>query len=91
MSHYSTKLLTYEEERIHLYMKGLNYNLQVFFVHMTLVEKGFNKVSNDVKKLERVTQVGQAKILAKKSQNICNFSWPNIGNFSWSYFKGHGL
>lgn len=49
---------------------------------MTFVGKGFNKVSYYVKKLEGVTQIGHANILAKKS--------PNVVNFSGSISKGHG-
>lgn len=50
-------------------------------MHMTSAEKGFNEVLDYVKKFERVTQAGQAKILAKKSLNN--------ENFSGSYFKRH--
>lgn len=50
-------------------------------MHMTSVEKGLSEVSNFVKKLEGITQAGQAKILAKKSMNI--------GNLSRSYSKCH--
>lgn len=33
LSCYATKLLTSEKERNHLYIKGLNYDLQVLSVH----------------------------------------------------------
>lgn len=52
LSFFITQVLTFEEERIHLYIKGLNYDLQVLFVHLTFAMKGFNKVFNYVKKLE---------------------------------------
>lgn len=46
---------------------------------MIFAGKGFNEVSNYVKKLEEVTQVGQAKILANKFHNMRNFSGLNPG------------
>lgn len=44
VSRYATQLLTSEEERIRLYVKGLNYDLPVLYVHITLVGKGSNDV-----------------------------------------------
>ena len=32
---YATQLVTIEEERIHLFIRGLNSELQVLYVHMT--------------------------------------------------------
>lgn len=51
-------------------------------MHTTLTEKRFNKVSDYVKKLEGVTQVGQARMLVNKSHTI--------GNFSGSWSKDQG-
>lgn len=78
LSRNASELLTFEEERIYLYIKDLKNDLHVLSGHMNFTEKRFNEFLNYVKKLERVTQVGQAKIFAKKSQN-----------FRGSYSKGH--
>lgn len=75
-------MLASKEEKIWLYTNSLNYYLLVLFVYMNLVGKEFNQVYNNVKKLEGVTQLSQAKMLAKKSQNI--------GNFNMSLSKVHG-
>lgn len=56
LSLYAAQLLGFEKERIHLYVKNLNYKLQVLFVHITFAGKKFNKVSDYVKKLEEVNQ-----------------------------------
>lgn len=39
-------------------------------MYMTSSRKGFYEVSDYVKKLEGVMQVGEAKMLSKKSQNV---------------------
>lgn len=44
LSYKATQLLAFEQKRIHLYVKGLNYDLQVLFIHMNFIEKGFNDV-----------------------------------------------
>lgn len=64
---YTPQLLITEERSICIFINSLNYDLEVLFVHMTSTEKGFNKVSDNVKKLEGVTQAGPTKILAMKS------------------------
>lgn len=43
-------------------------------MHMNFGGKRFNKVTNYVKKLDGVRQVGHAKVLAKKSNSMGNFS-----------------
>ncbi|WMV13709.1 hypothetical protein MTR67_007094 [Solanum verrucosum] len=54
LSKYATQLVTTEEERIRLFIKGLNYELQVLFVHMNSAGKRFIKVTDFVKKVERL-------------------------------------
>lgn len=81
LSRYTTQLLTFENKRIHIYIKGLNYVLQALFMHKTSTGKGFNKVLYYVKKFKGLTQAGQAKILANKLQNF--------RYFSGSYYMGH--
>ncbi|KAK4708908.1 hypothetical protein R3W88_029833 [Solanum pinnatisectum] len=49
LSHYSTQLLDTEEERILVYVKGLNSELQVRSFHMNSAGKIFNKVTDYVK------------------------------------------
>lgn len=71
---YATQLLTFVDESIHLYFNGLNYDLKVFFVHMTSARKEFNKAFDYMKKLDKVTYEGWDNISANKSQNIGNFS-----------------
>jgi len=65
--------VTTEEERIRLFIKGLNSELQVIFVHMTSAGKSFNEVTDFVKKVEGVRRDGQAKALTKKAKNLGNF------------------
>lgn len=50
-------------------------------MHMTSTGKGFKKVSDYGEKLQWVTKIGQAKMLAMK---VCN-----VGNFSRSFSKEH--
>jgi len=76
------QLVTTEEERIRLFVKGLNFELQVLSVHMTSAGKSFNEVTYFVKKVEGVRQDGQGKALAKKAKNS--------GNFQGSYSRGSG-
>ncbi|KAH0665419.1 hypothetical protein KY285_026625 [Solanum tuberosum] len=45
LSRYATQLVTTEEERIRLFIKGLNSELQVLSIHMTSVGKNFNEGS----------------------------------------------
>lgn len=61
----------------------LNYDIYLLFVHMSSTGKGFNKVSDYLNMFKRVIQEGQAKIFARKSQNIGNFR----GYFSKVYTK----
>ncbi|WMV08073.1 hypothetical protein MTR67_001458 [Solanum verrucosum] len=80
LSRYASQLVTSEEERIHLFVKGLNSELQVLYVHMTSARKSFNEVTYFVKKVEGVRRDGQAKALAKKPKST--------GNFHGSYSRG---
>jgi len=73
LSRYSTQLVTTEEERIHLFVKGLNPELQVFSIHMTSACKSFNEVKDFVKKVEGVRRDEQANVLAKRPKNTCHF------------------
>uniref|UniRef100_M1DT60 'chromo' domain containing protein n=1 Tax=Solanum tuberosum TaxID=4113 RepID=M1DT60_SOLTU len=82
LSRYATQLVTIEEERIRLFIKRLNYELQVLSVHITSAGRSFNEVTNFVKKVEGVRRDGQAKALAKRAKNS--------GNFQGSYSKGAG-
>ena len=56
LSRYYTQLVTTEEERIPLFIRGLNSELQVLSVHMTFLRKSFNEVTNYVNKVEGVRQ-----------------------------------
>ncbi|KAH0657946.1 hypothetical protein KY289_026694 [Solanum tuberosum] len=80
LSRYATQLVTIEEEMIHLFIKGLNFELQVLSVHMTSARKSSNEVIYFVKKVEGVRQDGQDKVLVKKAKNS--------GNFQVSYSRG---
>ncbi|WMV08780.1 hypothetical protein MTR67_002165 [Solanum verrucosum] len=80
LSRYATQLVTTKEEKIRLFIRGLNSKLQVLFVHMTSAGRSFNEVTDFVKKVEGVRQDGQAKTLAKMAKNS--------GNFQGSYSKG---
>lgn len=51
LSLYATHLVSTKEERICLYMNGLNDNLQVLYVHMTSASKSLNEVLDYVKKI----------------------------------------
>ncbi|WMV13843.1 hypothetical protein MTR67_007228 [Solanum verrucosum] len=84
LSRYATQLVTTEEERIHLFVKGLNYELQVLSlsIHMTSAGKSVNEVTDFVKKVEGVRRDSQAKALAKKAKNP--------SNFQGSYSRGSG-
>lgn len=91
LSHYATQMLTSKEERIMLYIKGMIYDLQVLCLYMTSAGKGFNKVSNYVKKLEGVTEVNQAKILADKSWNVRNFNWYYSKVHDYQTYSAHHI
>ncbi|WMV59252.1 hypothetical protein MTR67_052637 [Solanum verrucosum] len=82
LSRYATQLVTIEEERICLFIRGLNSELQVLSVHMTSTRRSFNEVTDFVKKVEGVRRDGQAKTLAKRAKNS--------GNFQGSYSRGSG-
>lgn len=58
-----------EEERTRLFIKGLDFELQVLSVHMNFVDWSFNEVIDYVKKVEGVKRDGQAKVLAKRAKN----------------------
>ncbi|KAH0728169.1 hypothetical protein KY284_004034 [Solanum tuberosum] len=61
LSRYVTQLVTTEEERIHLFIKGLNSELHVLSVHMTSAGRSFN---------EGLRRNSQAKALAKRAKNL---------------------
>ncbi|KAH0652758.1 hypothetical protein KY289_030436 [Solanum tuberosum] len=82
LSRYVTQLVNTEEERIRLFIRGLNSELQVLSVHMTFARRSFNEVTDYVKKAEGVRRDGQAKVWAKRAKNL--------GNFQGSYSKGSG-
>lgn len=44
-------------------MKGLNTDFLGLYVHMTSVEKTFNKVFDYVKEVEGINKFGKAKVL----------------------------
>lgn len=52
LSRYSSQLMTTEEERICLFIWGLNFELEVLYFHMISAGRSFNKVTNYVKKVE---------------------------------------
>jgi len=82
LSRYATQLVTTKEERIRLFIRGLNSELQVLSIHMTSAGRSFNEVTDYVKKVEGVRRDGQAKAWAKRTKNS--------GNFQGSYSKGSG-
>ncbi|KAK4714241.1 hypothetical protein R3W88_020148 [Solanum pinnatisectum] len=51
LSRYPTQLVTTEEKRIRLFIRGLNSELQVLSVHMTCAGRNFNEVTYYVKKV----------------------------------------
>ncbi|KAH0745921.1 hypothetical protein KY285_007578 [Solanum tuberosum] len=77
LSRYATQLVTTEEERIWLFIRGLNSELQVLSVHMTSAGRSFNEVKDYVKKVERGS--GRPTLAAKPIQSaIPTFT----GNYS---------
>ena len=80
-SRYATQLVTTEEERIQLFVIGLNLELQVLSVHMTSIGKSFKEVTDFVKKVGG-RRDGKAKVLAKNPKNV--------GNCNDSYSRGLG-
>ena len=52
LSRYATQLVTTEDERMWLFIRGLESELQVLYVHMTFAKKSFNEVTDYVKKVE---------------------------------------
>lgn len=81
-SRYAMQLVTIEEERICLFIKGINSEFFVLFDHMNSEGKIFNEVTNLVKKVKEVRQDCQTKALAKKSKIS--------RNFEESYQRGSG-
>ena len=67
LSRYSTQLVTTEEERIPLFIRGLKCELQVLRVHMTSLRKSFNEVTNYINKWS-----GRGKTL---SHEFLYFPW----------------
>ena len=51
---YGTHLVTTEEERIWLFIIGLNFELQVLSIHMIYAGRSFDEVIDYVKKVEGV-------------------------------------
>lgn len=49
---YPTRLVTTMEEKIQLFVKDLNYELQILFFHMIVASKNFNKVTDFVNKAD---------------------------------------
>ncbi|XP_049414653.1 uncharacterized protein LOC125877388 [Solanum stenotomum] len=74
LSRYAMQLVNREQEKIHLFVKGLNPELQVLFIHMTSVGKSVNEVTNYVKKVEGVGWDRMAVGLAKKPNNTGKFN-----------------
>lgn len=68
MSHYTTQLFGIENERIRLFVKVLNTNLQVLSLDMTSVGNTYNEVVDYVTMVEGIKQVSYAKVLSKKSR-----------------------
>lgn len=58
---YVTQLMIVKEERIWLFVKSLNLELQILFIHMILAGQSFNEVTNFVKNFEGVRKAGHAK------------------------------
>ena len=54
LSRYATQLVTTEDDRIWLFIKGLGSQLQVLSVHMTSSGWSFNEVIDYAKKVEVV-------------------------------------
>lgn len=50
LSRYATQLVTTEKDKIQLFVRSLNSDLQVLSVHMTSVGKIFNEVTNMLRK-----------------------------------------
>lgn len=67
LSIYATHLVNTKEERIQLYIRGLNSELQVLFVHINSVGRSLNEVTNYVKKVEGVRLDVQAKVFSKRA------------------------
>ena len=61
-----------EEERIHLFVRGLNIELQVLSVQMTSTGNSFNEVTNYVEKVAGVRVDGEANALDKREKNFGN-------------------
>lgn len=57
------------KERIHLFVKGLDFEVQVLSFHIIYARKTFNQVSDYVKKVEGVKREGQVKVMAKRDNN----------------------
>lgn len=79
LSIYASLLITTKHERIRLYIRGLNFDLQVLSVHMTYAGRSSSEVTYYVKKVEGVRQDGQVKYRERNTNNL--------GNFRVSYSK----
>lgn len=77
LSRYATQLVTIEEERIYLFIKGLNSELQILSVYMTSTERSLKEVTNFVTKVDGVRRDDQTKSLSRRAKH-----W---GNFQGSY------
>ena len=62
LSRYATQLVSTKKERIRNFIRDLNSEMQVLYVHITSIEKFFNEVTDYVKKVEGVRRYGQDKV-----------------------------
>ena len=51
LSRYTTQFVTIKEKRIRLFIRGLNFELQVLSLHMTSAGRRFHKVTDYFKKM----------------------------------------
>lgn len=83
----ATQFVTTEEERIWLFIRGLNFELEVLSVHMSIAGRRFNELTDFVKKVEGVRQdvedkarvPGRPTVAARPIKSIMPAS---IGNYS---------
>lgn len=82
LSRYDTLLITNDDERIQIFIRGLDSELQVLSVHMNSARNIFNKVTDFVKKIEGLKRDGQVKVLSKRAKNTENFQGSYTRGFS---------
>lgn len=56
-----------------MFIRVLNSEFEVLYVHTTSAGNNFNAVTNNIKKVEEVRRDGQAKALAKRAKTSSNF------------------